>query len=77
MKFCLRVLGSLACIGLGVFVWIAIGFMWWLCTFGIHRKLAHVAAVAGAAAVGAGLGMLALVGFYFTGELMGFLMGRS
>lgn len=76
-SFASRFLGCACVFVAGAFAWVVIGFFWWFCTFGYHKKLERVAQHGAATLLGGGLGMLLLVGAYFVGEWIGCrILGR-
>lgn len=72
----MRIVGSLGLILAGVFTWLVIGFLRWVCTFGWHRKLGRGAAYAAAVGAGFAAGWRLMVGLYAAGEIFGWLLGR-
>lgn len=73
----LRVLGSVFVIAAGAFTWVFIGVAWCFCSMGWHKKAARLAQHGTAILIGGGLGLLLLVGFYFSCEWFGCrIMGR-
>ncbi len=68
MKLLARILGSVLVIAAGVFTWLVIGALWWLCTFGWHKRIRRVAEHGAATLAGC------LVGYVLT-ILIAVIMG--